>query len=702
MILKYLYAENAGNYDKFEYRFKEGITLINGKNLSGKSTVLDIIRFSIYANCAKSRKIQNFIKRGKKKPTLKTKIEFEFKGNLWVINREYSGKNVSATLEIDKDIKATSADTVSKYLQDNFVSESFLINSNLAQQRETDGLLNVKPAARLEIQKKIFDLDIYKKIAGVIYKDIKETETGIDKLKGEKQVVEEEIKDSQEYIDSVDIDSLTKEKETSKTGLKGFNTQRDNLISKKTTIEGDIENINLKNVAIKEVNKLIDSLLLGVENCNQRIEEKEKEIKSEQEQIKEYNGNKLSLTTKIEDTKNSLKESVLVRVPVFDVKDLESMREEKLKCEIAYKNNSDDIKLIDEGKCPKCGRDFEEKDISHKNELIDRNIGIKSKLIVFDKEIKRKELERENVEKTKEMNDKIKEKQNEIKNLIVTLESEFTQVDSKIEICNNNITNYKQEIERARNDIETATKQLEGKSPKKLIDSTELETFLKITETELSKVDSIITKHDQELNDLQEKIKKYEDHNTRVDSLVKKVKDVEDKILHNTKYINDLSETRNIYEKKLPLFMMLKKLTFVAQESNKFLHKVFNKYDISFEQVKDSLDIIFTDNVTGEKSPIENLSGFEYGVGSIAIRVGYALYNSLMNRMPVCWVGLDEPDAFFEEERSELFFNALFEMIKEFKQLLVVTHKPTVKDTLYSADVINIKNNGANSYIEDD
>ncbi len=62
MVIQTLKGKNFSNFDSFEYDFLKGITLIDGKNLSGKSSILDLIRFSLYGNCKKARKIEFFKK----------------------------------------------------------------------------------------------------------------------------------------------------------------------------------------------------------------------------------------------------------------------------------------------------------------------------------------------------------------------------------------------------------------------------------------------------------------------------------------------------------------------------------------------------------------------------------------------------------------------------------------------------------------
>ena len=133
--------------------------------------------------------------------------------------------------------------------------------------------------------------------------------------------------------------------------------------------------------------------------------------------------------------------------------------------------------------------------------------------------------------------------------------------------------------------------------------------------------------------------------------------------------------------------------------SNSFLHELMPDYNIDFSYEKDALMITLKDLKTECNSDITNLSGFEFGTSGLAVRNGISQFNAIYNNTPIQWIALDEVDAFFTEENSELLFKTIMKLKSSFKQILLITHKPLIKEIIEYDDIVNIENDGTNSYV---
>ena len=695
MILKKIYAEKVSNYDKVSYEFKKGITLINGENLSGKSSLLDIIRFGCYGNCVKSKKIEYFKKRGSK-GALVNNIEFEYKGQNWKINRMYGGIN-EATISIDNKEKASGIDNVNKYIQENFISESFLTNSNLCQQKDISGLLSVRDTERFNICKKIFGLDDLKKKADIIKEDIKNKEESVTKLKGSIENLEKETEDLKSELGVIDINKLEKELKDIEEMINGLEGAKEKLVIDKIKIDKEIEEIENKNKEIEKYNEDYDKLEEDIGNKRRDKVEIEQEVI----QAKKDKDFAIDIINKkgieIEELNKEISDIVLPRVPGFNETELQELRDSEINLKRDIKEINEDIKLGEKGVCPTCHQK-----VGHINVLkLEEQIEDITTSII-EKEFDIEKLE----EKQKLVKDKEKEVQ-EIKENKIKKEGDLQTLIVGKKQKEQSISLYEEQVKTKNSifqNLERDIKQIEDKSEsmekKELLDKSDLEEKLTICNNNISEHRDSLSNFNTKRAEIKESLIEYNLKEKRLEKIKVEKKDFEKEIVGDDKLINNLKEARKIFEKQLPLFMVLNKLQYISEQANKFLHKIFDKYDISFEANKDALSIIFTDNVTNLPSDYSNLSGFEDNLGGLAIRVGFAIYNATFNQDPIHCFILDEPDKSFTEKNSELLFKSIFELKSLFQQILIVTHKPNIKDMIQADDVIEVKNNGLNSYIE--
>ena len=144
MILRNLTLKNFRKFKDVTIDFPDGITGVVGLNGVGKSTIFEAISWILYGTVA-ARTSADEIKRvgTTSKDLCRGELEFFFEDSSYRIVREMHGKNLTATATVlvDGKIAATSADTVSKYIQKKLGMDfKSFFTSIFAKQKELNAL----------------------------------------------------------------------------------------------------------------------------------------------------------------------------------------------------------------------------------------------------------------------------------------------------------------------------------------------------------------------------------------------------------------------------------------------------------------------------------------------------------------------------------------------------------------------------------
>lgn len=697
MILKRIYAENASNYDKLDKEFKLGLTLINGDNLSGKSSILDILRFAIYGNCKKSKKIEYLKKRGSTGALL-TKIWFDYKGQEWYIHRFY-GKERTAELSVDGVPKANGIDNVNKYITDNFISEIFLTNSNMCQQKDTSGLLGVpRDTERFNISKKIFELDDLKVKAGLVKADIDEEDKNKTKLEGELKVAEDNITSLNLWLSDKSEADLQKSLSNIDGSIKAETDLKDGYLVKLNDFNTQYKEIEKKNQEIEQYNKEYDDIAASITTKRVSVNVETQGETQGRENLKNIEADINTKTAKVTELQTSISNTILMRVPVFKESELTDLHTAQINVNRDISDLEEEIKFAGLGKCPKCNQEIKNIDVPK----LQQDLGSKqSELQNISIQISDLETKKGLTEEKEREAQRIKESKIKLEGDLNTLQSEIEQLKQRKSLTDEIVKKSDARLVELADELGKLETKLSGMEKKEMVDGSSILEDIKGVNSRISEVNSTIDNLNNQRDVVMKSINEVETKKKDLGTSISNKERLEKEIVALNKKVNDLKEVRKIFEKQLPLFMVLNKLKYISQESNKFLHDTFDKYDITFEQAKDALSIIFTDNVTNLPSDYSNLSGYEEGLGGLSIRMGFSLYNTIFNKDPINWIALDEIDESFRDERAELLYRNIFTLKKMFQQIIMVTHKPHIKEILRPDDTIEVKNNGLNSYIEE-
>ena len=221
MKLKSLNLENFRQHEDSFIEFSDGITIINGANGSGKSTILEAITWAIYGIEA-ARGNKDTIKFNKAKPRAKVRVELVFglDDEVFRIERFLDKAELYLGEEENKAPIVTTQQEVTKYLIDKLgMTKDEFFNTYFTGQKELNFLGNQKPLERRKFISKVLNYEKIREIQEQVRTDknsinneiigLKQGIADSDSIQEEKKLAHAEQEELKKYLD-------TKQKEFSK------------------------------------------------------------------------------------------------------------------------------------------------------------------------------------------------------------------------------------------------------------------------------------------------------------------------------------------------------------------------------------------------------------------------------------------------------------------------------------------------------
>ncbi|MEM4648124.1 MAG: AAA family ATPase [Candidatus Pacearchaeota archaeon] len=639
--------------------------LFSGDIGSGKSSVLVALEFALFGLKRGEIEGHSILRHGCNRGYVK--VKFEIDGKEYTIYREllrkkdnfmqgecfiiYDGKKESLSVE---ELNAK----ISNIL--NFVDQK---KKNLiykftvyTPQEEMKRVLLEKPDIRLEIIRKLFNIDKYKRVKDnlLIY---------TRQLRNEIKIYSEEIKD---------IDSIKEEIKNLKEEIKKLEDEKLNINEEIKKLEDEKLNINNEIKNIEEKIKNIEENILKLKELEVRKNEKEKILKDIEREIKNFEFKDLSIEEvkkeKLKLIEKSNEIEVFMEKYDSEKKKFREKRDELIK-KIYYNKKliEEKIKNIEETKnldiCPKCKQKV---DIEHKKKIIAK---INSEIDESEKFIK------ENEKKLKEIEEKINEieKEFEKKNKEAKeIEKEINRKDyliDKIKEYKNKISKFeilKQEIEDLNKKISSLNfdeeyyKELKEKyeDMENFIDK--IEEKIKFSREKLARIEERIELLGEELNEKNNELEKKEKLKNKIEKI--------------SKFENWLSEEFYEIIEKLEKIVLMK----INKDFELLLKRWFSML------VDDSIEIRLAEDFTpiieqnGYENDYMNLSGGEKTALALAYRLALnQLINSFTNVKTKGILILDEPTDGFSQSQLEKMGDLFREINAE--QLIIVSHDPKIE-----------------------
>ena len=393
MKLKSLKLENFRQHEDSFIEFSDGITIINGTNGAGKTTILEAITWSIYGTDA-ARGNKDTIKFNKAKARAKVRVELIFCLDDEVFRIERFLDKAELYLGDNQTPIVTTQQEVTKYLTDKLgMTKDEFFNTYFTGQKELNFLGNQKPLERRKFISKVLN-----------YEKIREIQ---EQIRTDKNGINNEITGLKQGI--ADLDSLKEEKNIARAELEEINN---NLVAKQKEFNkctDEIAEIEPEWEKIKEIKEKFDKNTREIEFLTEKSAFMEKNI--------------VSLKGKFENLEE--KSKILAEISKFETE---------------YKETDLKIKELEK---------LQEKEALRQTYL--------SKIEGLDKEINEKTLQQEEVIKSGKEKRLIVDKIPFIKEEITDLIEKIKEIETKITACKKEnevlISQKQKEVEKTQKQL---------------------------------------------------------------------------------------------------------------------------------------------------------------------------------------------------------------------------------------------------------
>jgi DNA repair protein SbcC/Rad50 len=664
MLIRSVKLENIRSYTNQEIEFPEGSVLLSGDIGCGKSTILSAIEFALFGIKRKELSGAALLRHGKKQGSVELNFEIEekkiiIKRNLKKIGddiKQDSGyiiinglKKEATALELKtiildflgfpKDLVSKTKDLVYRY-------------TVYTPQEEMKQILSGDVESRLDILRRVFGIDKYKRIKAntfIIARNLKEK---INIAQGKVDDLEEKQnskKQHQEKIKNID--------ENLRSLLPSLNEIKERLGLKKqeiSAIEKDIQ----------ESNRLKNELSVS----NTELRNKQSLFKSNEEEIflikKEINNLQIDLGTDEIPNTEMLKNDIIKRVQKIELIELQIKDLSKIMSALESKKQmSEELKnkILKINQCPTCLQEVKEEHKMFISSREDEGIfNLDNQITGIN--VKKEELEKE-FEMLKQGLEKVRKKESELSLIKVKL----IHIDEKTKNLNR-VRKENESLEEQIFKLKNIIKELNSKI-ENLKDSEQKYNIIKKEQEELNKKERSIEINQagliREKETLSNMLVSLEEEITKKLAIKEELKDLNEKENWLTKHFMNLV---GLIEKHV----MLK----IHQEFNELFKEWFNLL-IEDENLNARLDDSFTPIVEqdGYDTEFSSLSGGERTSLALAYRLSLnKVINDLITNIKMSdLLILDEPTDGFSTEQLDRVRLVLDQL--GLKQIIIVSHE---------------------------
>ncbi|MEM1535372.1 MAG: AAA family ATPase [Candidatus Pacearchaeota archaeon] len=685
MIIKSIELYNIKSHKKSFIEFPRASILLAGDIGSGKSSILQGLEFGLFGFQRGELEGRNLLRAGTNEGYVK--VNFEVNGKKVSIKREIARKKDSflqsdAWLEIEGKLQRLSVEEINAKVVEllNFPDPK---KKNLiyrftvyTPQEQMKRILLEKPDVRLDILRKIFNIDKYKRVSenlGVYCKELRERirilKTEVKDIESIRQKINELKKVLQELSGKKQLleQRLEKEKKLKTT----IEISIESLKEESESIEKQLIELNRLKTALNEKKNSLDYIDEEIKSFGEKKIKKREELIAERQILKNKLNSTLQSIEKISDEINKLREE---KENISKIIFLNKEKISQLKQEIEAS-----LKL---NVCPKCKQQVSE---AHKNKVISElQLAIKkSEQIVSEEE-----------EKLKSINSKIKAKEQEADALNKAM----------------------RELELKLKDAEHALSQLEAYERKLSLKEKLAKEIAKL-QAELAEIKIDEKAYEEKKLEQKKKLEELDKVNTSITSILTEIAGIDEGIRLRSKQLTEeeaqLKQKESLLDKiqKLSLFEAWLSSSFLSiiekieramlYKINKEVGTLLKKWFCMF--VDSNIDVALLDDFTplveenGYQRDYADLSGGERTALALAYRLALnQLINSLTNLGTKGLIILDEPTEGFSQKQLEKMADVFKEIRAE--QLLIVSHDPKIEN--FVDHIIRLrKENGITSII---
>jgi exonuclease SbcC len=697
MILKTLTLRNFRKFKNTTIEFPDGVTGVIGLNGVGKSTIFEAIAWTLYGPIAARTQAEQIKTQGT--PTnepCRAELEFTFEDENYRVVREMKGKHhtPSATVTINGKIAATSAETVTRYMQKKLGMDfKSFYTSIFAKQKELNTLSSMNASERRPLILRMLGIDSLDDIIKEIRSDKKNKDNLVEKLN--QDLVDENGK-NKDQIFKQEIKSLETNKKETETILKKSREQIKKLNIELKTLEKNnqmkkknYERLNTQKEKQTEQKNLFEQkqkLQTEIREFKQKIQKRNQSLLKEKKKLESFKNleNDIKKTEKRHD---DIKKTVENFVKTIEQKKTLIQRLKKDIAEIDSKKSRIE-KLGPEAECPTCERELKDQ----------YNVLIKK----FEKEKKTLEKELYSYQKelktTDEEKERVHREQNALNKKTIFLQSQYREmerVDTIIRHIASEVKSEKIELEKREiqlkkigmvkfdeKDFEKLKKQVETvyEDYQKSVDVfNKRKDEFSVLNLDFEKKQGDIRLVDMEIKNLQEKVKELEHFKNQIK---------EEK--SSVRFLGMLSDVMGDFR----TFLISRIRPTLSSYSSDFFSRLTDgKY---FEvELDENYDLLVYDR--GESFGIERFSGGEEDLANLCLRLAISEVITERAGGVFNFIVLDEIFGSQDMNRRKNIMMALNGLSSKFRQIFLITHVDELKNDMENVIIVRENEDGCSS-----
>ena len=662
---KYIHIQNFNNITDAELDLSSAVSLFVGDNGSGKTSVVDAIGLCLF-EYKRSDTYADYIKSGKDNACIYFECEISNEPITFNITINKTG-STALEREVNFQGKVYHNSEVSTLLES--LNLKYFSDIFCSMQNGKD-ITRLSPTERVAYIQKLLAFSFGPQIK-TTDDTIKQLTEAITELSTTNAALSQTIQNLEKQIKPLNnLDNLYSnidEIKTKASQLQSYIVSKTAALRSNAAIAIVKDKINAEIVALTNELTLKNTKAAEIKLANESRTKTANKISEAKAIISEYEVKINNIETKL----NSLDTQYAAQETTVQNKSAEYYAAEAQLN--VCKNNFD---KVNHDKCPYCGQDISADNKAHYKQELDNAEKSALKL--------QKDLSIE------------KDKLNTLSNEKATLLREKMSLAALLDAQNNQLRSYETELVCIDNELTQLKPLLENiNSIEQLIK--EKQDLLKLENEKLLEIDNEEWNNSQkQLSEYNQIITNYQrivDENIHIqaanEALQKNIdsqrQTLDKNIEKYTLLSDDLSvykEAKQIFEKKLPQFIIIKTCKKIQNKLNELVQTIFPNLYIRLFYSKKGIEFFYsTSGAIDEEAdkdsmlPIKQASGFEKAILSICFK------SVLCEAYDIPFVILDEVDAAASEENSRRFFDIVING-GLFQQSIIISHKIDIQDTI--------------------
>lgn len=644
---------------------KDNIILVTGENGEGKSALLEAIAICMCEH-KRGTSFKDYVKVGHRNAHIEMSVTVKGTGDILfdVFLNDKGGTPYERTITIgDKEYKNSECNGILQNLNLMFYS-----NIIFAMQQESD-IIKLTPMQRIRFMQQVFNFNFEDKTK-LIESEMETNKNIANLLQGKIDVLSEEKKFS--YVKS-ELPCSEDDYNEYKRVISDLEVELQKI---------DEHNKKAKDVEIKKqgIEQTIKHKKAVIDEHNATIE-KLKQQKSEIENSVDKNDYDALLNEdldKIKEASNAIE--LLQNEYAQKVEQHRKLNNKIIELNAAKKHIEDNVKKIENGKCPICGKDFEQHDMESFTDEVNKIVNEISEIKLQMNDI--------NLAKTEETmkNDEqaLKLLENKMNSHKVAQANQKGQKDRLLTI-DIQVADLKSKIVECERDIEANVRLNDQFILMETKDASDISSkindlYHKATayETAVKTNKMVDDEYAKFLNNEEVRKKELDENKTKLQNLTAKNKTYEESLY----LLND----------KLIPYIIIKKCKTISNVMNDLIHRCFPYIDTGISHKNKGVEIIFRpDNRQNIEKNSIMASGFQKELISVAFRL------ALCKLYGLSFSFFDEIDSQSSEENSEILYNYILSL-NLFEQIFIISQRKSTIDFIYNNYDVSVYKAANNTY----